>query len=70
MNNEAKEISNEKFIIAILIIVLTFVLLFIIAIQKPEILTSVIEKLTELLKTSGFGLGIVITTITIPKLYK
>lgn len=68
--NESKEISNEKFIITVLIIVLTFVLLFIIAIQKPEILISVIEKLTELIETSGFGLGVAITTIANPKLSK
>lgn len=65
--NEAKEISNEKFIYNILIIVLTFALLFAIVIQKPEILISVIEKLTELIKTSGFDLDNIITTIILSK---
>ncbi|MGN1371859.1 MAG: hypothetical protein ACI4XM_06275 [Candidatus Coprovivens sp.] len=54
----------------IICIVLFFVLLFFVVMQKPEILVSVIEKLTELLKISGFDLGVIITTIIMPKLYK
>ncbi|MFU7517644.1 hypothetical protein [Clostridium sp. HCS.1] len=49
-------------------IILTFVLFFFIVMQKPEILTSVIEKLTELIRVSGFSLDSIITTIILSKL--
>lgn len=71
MSNEDKEIlkmltsAYERFIC----ITLIFVLLFFIIIQKPEILISVIERLTELIKTSGIDLGIM-AAIIMPKLYK
>lgn len=58
--------AYERFIC----ITLFFALLFFIVMQKPEILITVIEQFTDLIKTSGLDLGNIITTIILSKLYK
>ena len=69
-----KDQSNFKMLIAalekLICIILFFVLCFFIVMQKPEILTAVIEKLTELLRVSGIDFSNMITTIILLKVYK